>query len=113
MVALSGSSAVWSAFHAGGLRGVCLRPSSRSFSGAVLVCSFRSFASAARLAARLARRFPGAAAPRVRRAVSPSGVVGFVVSVPVDIPALGVAACGAYPVRGGVRGVAHLARRLS
>ena len=29
----------------------------------------------------------GAAAPRVRRAVSPSGVVGFVVSVPVEQPA--------------------------
>ncbi len=109
---LSPRVAFWLAFRCGGLRGVLLRSSSRSFSGVVLVCGFSSFASASRLAALLARRMPGAAAPRVRRVVGRSGA-GWSVSVPVAQPVLGVAALGVFPVRGGVVPAAALARRLS
>jgi hypothetical protein len=109
---LSPRAAFWLAFRCGGLRGVCLRSSSRSFSGCVLVCGFGSFAAAARLAARLSRRLPGAAAPRVRRVVGRSGS-GWVVSVPVAQPLLGLAVFGVFPVRGGVVPAAALARRLA
>lgn len=102
----------WLAFRCGGLRGVLLRSSSRSFSGVVLVCGFASFASASRLAARLAQRMPPAAAPRVRRVASRAGS-GWSVSVPVAQPLLGVAVLGVFPVRGGVVPAAALARRLS
>jgi hypothetical protein len=109
---LSPRAAFWLAFRCGSLRGVCLRSSSRSFSGFVLVCGFGSFASAARLAARLSRRLPPAAAPRVRRVAGRSGS-GWAVSVPVGLPLLGLAAFGVFPVRGGVVPAAALARRLA
>ncbi|MFN8463925.1 MAG: hypothetical protein U0X20_00180 [Caldilineaceae bacterium] len=109
---LSPRVAFWLAFRCGGLRGVLLRSSARSFSGVVLVCGFSSFASAARLASRLAQRMPGAAAPRVRRVAGRSGS-GWAVSVPVALPVLGVAALGVFPVRGGVVPAAALARRLA
>ena len=108
-VPLSARSVLWSAFHAGALRSVCLRPSTRSGSGFVAAFGFASFASASRLAARLARRLPPSAAPRVRPVAGASAAVaGWVVSVPVAVePA------GAFVVRGGVRGVAALARGLA
>jgi len=106
-VPLSARSVLWSAFHAGSLRSVCLRPSSRSGSGFVAAFGFASFAPAARLAARLARRLPPSAAPRVRP-VAGAAAAGWVVSVPVAVePA------GAFLVRGGVRAVAALARGLA
>jgi hypothetical protein len=110
---LSGSAAFWAAFRCGSLRGVCLRSSLRSFSGFVLVCYFPSFESACRLARALAARLPGPARPKIRRAVSRSGLPVWAVSVPVELPALGLSVFGSYPVRGGVVPAAHLARLLS
>ena len=49
-------SLAFSAFRSGGLRGLVFRPSSRSFSHFVAVCSFASRAAAARFARRWAVR---------------------------------------------------------
>ena len=76
LVASSSRSVAFSAFRCGGLRSVLLRPSSRAFSGAALVCSFAS---------------PGAAGAFARRWAVRLGVLVFVrrapggwsVSVPV------------------------------
>ncbi|MCZ7568898.1 MAG: hypothetical protein M5U01_09975 [Ardenticatenaceae bacterium] len=94
----------WSAFRAGSLRSLLLRSSSRSFSRAVLVCTFACPVRAGAFAARWARRLGVAAA--VRRA--PGGL--WAVSVPVAQRSSRWPA-GAFallPVTGGVRGLRRL-----
>jgi hypothetical protein len=103
-VAPSPVRVLWSAFRAGGLAGVVLRPSSRSFSGAVLVCAFRSLSAARVFAVRWGPR-SGAGVCVVRRSPWRGGV--WVVSVPVAVvpgfvPAL-------VPVSGGVAAAAAAA----
>lgn len=69
-------SLAFSAFRAGGLRVVVVRPSARSRSGWVLVCSFSSALAASRFARRWSARL------RLAVAVRP----GFAVSVPCSAP---------------------------
>lgn len=94
-----------SGFRAGSLVSVLLRPSSRSRSGAVLVCSFRS----APRAARFARRWAGRVGVSVACRRSP---VGFSVSVPVSLRSSRWPSCAGLALwsRGGVRGFARLLR---
>lgn len=94
---------LWSAFRAGSLASVLLRPSSRSGSGAVLVCSFRSLACAGAFARRWALRLGVSVAVR-------SGAGLFAVSVPVGAS---VSAPVALPVAGGVCGVVAVAAALA
>lgn len=97
--ALSPRSAAFAAFRAGSLVSVCLRPSSRSFSGAVLVASFRSAPAAGVFARRCAARCGVACAVR--------GSAGsWSVSVPVALSSSRwpAGAGWAWPVAGGLRG---------
>ena len=93
-------SLCFSAFRAGGLQSVLLRPSRHAGTGRVLVCSFASAGSAGAFAGRWARRVGGSIA--VRRSA-----YGWSVSVPVSFPS------SSWPlhtgrvlaVRGGLRGL--------
>lgn len=90
-----------SAFRAGGLVAVLARPSVRSFSGAVLVGWFSSFAGASRWAALWSRR--------LGRSVCLAAVpgVGWSVSVPAGLVSSRLPVCSGQLVwlSGGVRGV--------
>lgn len=101
MAVSSVSSLVWSAFRAGSLAGVQVRPSSRARSGVVLVAWFRSSSRAGAFAARWSARLGLSVAVRRRRGL-------WAVSVPVAgaVPFMGPSA---WAVAGGVRGVAPVA----
>ena len=98
----SSARVLWSAFRAGSLVSVCLRPSRRSVSGAVLDCSFSSFPAAMRFASLWGRRLPGAA-PRL----SARSSVCWSVSVPV---ASVVSVDLNFSLGGGVRRAAAISR---
>lgn len=104
MLAPSVRSVVWSAFRAGALVSASWRSSSRSFSFAVCVCSFRSPAVAAAFARRWARRLGVAVAVR-----------GAAVSVPVAAPlgCLPWSWSAHAPRAGGVAGLARACRQLA
>ena len=71
----------FSAFRSGGLSGLVWRPSSRSFSGSVLVCVFPSHSVASLFARRWASRLDRSVF--VRESSGRTGVPVFGVSVPV------------------------------
>lgn len=100
-VLFSPRGAVFAAFASGGLLSFCVRPG-RSGAAVVLVASFSSPASAGRFARRAARR---AGRSVVVRSVCP-GV--WAVSCPVAWPSsrLPAGAGRAWPVSGGLRGLA-------
>ena len=106
-MALSVRAVAWSAFRAGSLRQLCLRPG-RSGARLVLVCAFGDV--------RRAGRFATLIAPRVGRSVAlrraPGGL--WAVSVPVAWPHTRLPEWTGWPlvVSGGVRGFALLLRSL-
>ena len=101
--AASVASVCFSAFRAGSLSGLLLRPSSRAFSGVVLVAVFSNHQRAGVFAGRWAARL----GVRVSIRRHPAG---WAVSVPVALPASRwpVGAGSLLPVRGGVRGLHRL-----
>lgn len=93
----SARSLCFSAFRSGGLRGLVFRPSSRAFSGFVVVASFASPSAAGRFARRWARRLGVAVA-----------VSGVSVSVPCAVwPSSRLPVGAGRPLffGGGVRGL--------
>ena len=100
---LATKSVVWSAFRAGSLRAVQLRPSVHARSGAVCVCSFRSATAAGQFARRWALRLGLSVA--VRRS---AGL--WAVSVPVrrSSSRWPVSVGRVLSVAGGIRAVARV-----
>lgn len=92
-------SVSFSAFRAGSLSAVLLRPSPRACSGRVLVCSFSSPQRAGAFAAQWARRLGISVRVRILGGV-------WSVSIPVGIASsrLPVGAGRRWPVSGGLRG---------